>query len=443
MHNKKVYDKHYFQLKGESSEKALNELAFKTFLREWCYPNPKGIDGKEICDLLVQYDDQLTIVQLKDIKFSGNDERYIRKAFEDPSKQIHGAERSLIDLRRPVDLTNPFGHTHMFDPDAVNRVFRLVISVGDGNVPFNAVRDLGEKTIHVFDRSIETLLNELDTISDFNKYLMDKESLLARDDFISLTAYREVDLLGDYLYHGKSFDHLKELNAVHYEDGIWEEVVRKPEYIAKQKADSISYFWDHLIEFAHECPGEEYREIALELSRLNRFERRCASETFFDAHSKAENRGIDFRRTWEMNGATYVYLFTPPDRKRSQRLAQLRDVCTVARHKLRHNAKVIGIATEIGSQIPHSYDFVFMDFPEWSAENQKLAADLQKEHSILVNPTLSPTSFEEYPDREQDEEIASRQPDVKLPKSSKRRIGRNEPCPCGSGKKFKKCCGRS
>ena len=23
-----------------------------------------------------------------------------------------------------------------------------------------------------------------------------------------------------------------------------------------------------------------------------------------------------------------------------------------------------------------------------------------------------------------------------------RRVGRNDPCPCGSGKKFKKCCGR-
>ncbi|MGB5261359.1 MAG: SEC-C metal-binding domain-containing protein, partial [Gammaproteobacteria bacterium] len=22
-----------------------------------------------------------------------------------------------------------------------------------------------------------------------------------------------------------------------------------------------------------------------------------------------------------------------------------------------------------------------------------------------------------------------------------RKVGRNEPCPCGSGKKFKKCCG--
>jgi len=432
-------DKHYFQLKGESSEKALNELAFKTFLREWCYPNPKGKDGKEVCDLIVQYDDQLIIAQVKDIKFSGNDERYIRKAIEEPTKQIYGAERSLLDLKRPLELTNPFGHTHMFNPDAVNRVFRLVISVGDGDVPFNAVRDLGTKTIHIFDRSIQTILNELDTITDFNKYLKDKETLLVREDFISLTAYREVDLLGDYLYHGKSFDHLKALNAVHYEAGIWEEVTRKPEYLAKQEANRISYFWDHLIEFAHECPGDEYREIALELSRLNRFERRCAAETFFDAHSKAESRGTDFRRTWEMNGVTYVYVFTPPDRERSQRLAQLRDVCTVARHKLRHNAKVIGIATQIGSKIGHSYDFVFMNFPEWSVENQKLAADLQKEHSILVSPTLSPASFEEYPNLE--EKIAPKELDVKLPQSAKRKIGRNEPCPCGSGKKYKKCHG--
>ncbi|GAF75123.1 unnamed protein product, partial [marine sediment metagenome] len=23
------------------------------------------------------------------------------------------------------------------------------------------------------------------------------------------------------------------------------------------------------------------------------------------------------------------------------------------------------------------------------------------------------------------------------------KVGRNDPCPCGSGKKFKKCCGRN
>lgn len=36
--------------------------------------------------------------------------------------------------------------------------------------------------------------------------------------------------------------------------------------------------------------------------------------------------------------------------------------------------------------------------------------------------------------------------DGELPKPETRRnqnkIGRNEPCPCGSGKKYKKCCGR-
>lgn len=29
-----------------------------------------------------------------------------------------------------------------------------------------------------------------------------------------------------------------------------------------------------------------------------------------------------------------------------------------------------------------------------------------------------------------------------IKKQLSRRVGRNEPCPCGSGKKYKKCCGR-
>jgi len=27
-------------------------------------------------------------------------------------------------------------------------------------------------------------------------------------------------------------------------------------------------------------------------------------------------------------------------------------------------------------------------------------------------------------------------------KRETRKVGRNEPCPCGSGKKYKKCCGK-
>jgi uncharacterized protein YecA (UPF0149 family) len=31
---------------------------------------------------------------------------------------------------------------------------------------------------------------------------------------------------------------------------------------------------------------------------------------------------------------------------------------------------------------------------------------------------------------------------VKPRDATGRKIGRNDPCPCGSGKKYKKCCGR-
>ena len=28
-------------------------------------------------------------------------------------------------------------------------------------------------------------------------------------------------------------------------------------------------------------------------------------------------------------------------------------------------------------------------------------------------------------------------------KNTEKKVGRNDPCPCGSGKKYKKCCGRN
>ena len=42
--------------------------------------------------------------------------------------------------------------------------------------------------------------------------------------------------------------------------------------------------------------------------------------------------------------------------------------------------------------------------------------------------------------------MATEQAEVKLDLAPVRRdmpkVGRNEPCPCGSGKKYKNCCGR-
>ena len=32
--------------------------------------------------------------------------------------------------------------------------------------------------------------------------------------------------------------------------------------------------------------------------------------------------------------------------------------------------------------------------------------------------------------------------DKKQPKKAKNKVGRNDPCPCGSGRKYKNCCGK-
>ena len=40
------------------------------------------------------------------------------------------------------------------------------------------------------------------------------------------------------------------------------------------------------------------------------------------------------------------------------------------------------------------------------------------------------------------EGYASGQPIVRKPVTSTK-VGRNDPCPCGSGKKYKKCCGQN
>jgi uncharacterized protein YecA (UPF0149 family) len=38
--------------------------------------------------------------------------------------------------------------------------------------------------------------------------------------------------------------------------------------------------------------------------------------------------------------------------------------------------------------------------------------------------------------------VKAMRPELDQKKEYGQKIGRNDPCPCGSGKKYKKCCGR-
>lgn len=66
-------------------------------------------------------------------------------------------------------------------------------------------------------------------------------------------------------------------------------------------------------------------------------------------------------------------------------------------------------------------------------ERARSVLEFCDEHEIVAIVGVEPEKAEDITDIER--AILAREPARATPK-----IGRNDPCPCGSGKKFKKCC---
>jgi SWIM/SEC-C metal-binding protein len=68
-------------------------------------------------------------------------------------------------------------------------------------------------------------------------------------------------------------------------------------------------------------------------------------------------------------------------------------------------------------------------------EKMKEAATLFEENNWKYTIELEPDQPEDIADLE-------RLLNPIKPTTAEKKVGRNEPCPCGSGKKYKKCCGK-
>lgn len=115
------------------------------------------------------------------------------------------------------------------------------------------------------------------------------------------------------------------------------------------------------------------------------------------------------------------------------------------------------VARDLGEEIDPVAQSVavsraLLDLNEGSAVVDSIKADLPKGlspeemeiHLMAALLNLLPSAVEViqgYAEAvEERREAASFEPTAPSPKRS-RNVGRNEPCPCGSGKKYKKCCG--
>jgi len=188
--------------KGKLGEDFIHQIAFDSFLKFWCYPNPKDEygDQKEICDLLIVFNDTAIIVCVKNYEFKGTYNKYFRKTIEKDIRQLSGAERKLTDKKTSLFIKHPDKEIEEYKKNSIKKICRIIVHLGD-NVRFYPLRGKTNngKFVHIFDReTFRTIFSELDTIPDFIEYLEKKEEafnntfavVLPKDeyDFDSMTA---------------------------------------------------------------------------------------------------------------------------------------------------------------------------------------------------------------------------------------------------------------
>jgi hypothetical protein len=393
--------KHYFQLKGKNSEVVLEELAQKTFLTDWCYLNPELPDGRELCDLLIVFDDIAIIWQVKNVRLKNGQ---IKEAdFNKNIKQISGAYRQLFELRTEIELFNPRRGKEKFDPSIIKSIYLISAFLGDSPFHLRSMNVKG-KFVHTFTRQFtQIILNELDTISDFTKYLKDVEDFHKESKSI-IVGGGEEELLGYYIKHNRNFDEILKhpVNGLYVEGGNWEDLIGRKEYKSKQRENRISYCWDYLIDICHTGDNPKYELIAREMARHNRFERRILAQAFIGAYEKADDTEEDgsWRRTTTSNGITYCFLFhgySGNEEQRKFRKKQLGVFCFIARGQYIANTKVIGIATDQQIRPDIAFDYCYIDQPEWTKEDQKIMEMNMKDTGIFTKMKATHEEFLEFP----------------------------------------------
>lgn len=449
-----------------------------------------------MCDLLVVFENHIIIFSDKDCAYplrgdkDVNWRRWFRQAIEKSAKQVWGAERWIKESPHRLFLDNackqPFPITL---PEPATATFhRILVAHGiskpcmkalggsgslmiaphiigsmhtksgsDGCQPFTIGQiDPKKGYVHVFDdTSLDAVMQTLDTITDFVMYLTKKERLIQRGQLVC--AAGEDDLLAYYLSdinddgeHDFIVPH--DVDALSIDESFWEGFVRNPRRIAQLEEDKVSYMWDMLIErfTEHILAGTQYYTTHADVKQSERLFRFFAREPRTRRRLLArslvqllETRPFSMRRTRiiepsRLGDPYYVFLLLPylrglsETQYRESRRLMLEACCKITKVVYPDAQDIIGIATETGSVFNEnrSEDALYLNAQYWTDEQQIDAEGLQRDLQLLTHLSEPIRSIEqEYP-------IVPVKP---IPQMKGRE--RNFPCPCGSGKKFKKCCG--
>lgn len=487
------------------SERYLKTLCDRTFLSLWSYPavyRDQGLqgkgDGKEVCDLLVVFENHVIVFSDKDCAFPDSGDlakdwsRWFRKAVNKSADQVWGAERWIRDHPNrlyvdracehefPIDLPAPgeaIFHRIVVAHDSAARC-RREFGGGSGSLildttvagpahheagrhgvqPFRiGDSDPAKGYVHVLDdTTLDIVLETLDTITDFVEYLTKKEAFMRGDR--AVMAAGEEDLLAFYLSdidenEQHAFVVPSDVNAVFVDEGHWERFARHPQRLAQVEANGVSYAWDALIEQfnKHIVDRTQYytshdsvrvsEKIVRLLARETRTRRRMLATGLLEVVADElpeQGRRSRHLPPLRLGDTCYVFLTLWHPREviyedfRKVRRKLLNAYCMVLKTMYPDAEDIVGIATEDRTTVSRSEDVVYLDASYWNDALQAEALSLREEFDIMHELKRTDFRVQEYPDTPTQSPAA--------PRAMKGR-DRNLPCPCGSGRKFKKCCG--
>lgn len=400
------------------SEEFTEQLCTKTFLSPWCYGNPRGKKGKELCDVLVACEPDIVVFSVKEIELGNPDdatarERWQRRAVEESCDQLYGATKWLKQATHIIRSDGTTGIKLPLLPE--RRIHRIAVAFGSRGECLITSGDFGRGHVHVFTEfSLVEVLRELDTVTDFVAYLRAKEEFLTNKGSIIING-TEMDLLGMYLKLDRQFPDKADFLMI--EDGIWDGVKAERQFVGKKREDQISYSWDELIEslakskpFPLGCEENlDDQELIIRcMAREDRYCRRSLATKLVEFLQDAKNGKTRSRAIKSSSRTLYVFASFKKGESHDSRVAELYARCLIARAKVEEASDaVVGIGFNeyvpgVGSITDLLYVQINPSDYAWVAE----AKELEETFGYFSNRPIEKFNVEEYPSFRNAEENA-------------------------------------